>query len=191
MDGADVLIDLLEDNRRRLRRALSPMERGCLAWSPDGQANSIDLTVWHMGRLFDVYLFQLVRGLPAGEECWMRCGWADRTGYDPRGIGDSGWGTLNGYSTEEIAAVPRLDVRQLLAYTDEVYDAVKAFLEGVTMDELQQPGEGFRNRYTRYQLIQMALTDNIRHLGEIFALQAMWERHAGLPPRSQFGGAAG
>jgi hypothetical protein len=44
------------------------------------------------------------------------------------------------------------------------------------MDELQTSAIGFDGRYTRYQCIQMALLDSVRHLGEIFTLKAMWER---------------
>ncbi|MFO7540147.1 MAG: hypothetical protein R6X32_19065 [Chloroflexota bacterium] len=44
------------------------------------------------------------------------------------------------------------------------------------IETLLQPGMGFDGKYTRYQLIQMALLDNVRHLGEVFALKTMWER---------------
>jgi hypothetical protein len=44
---------------------------------------------------------------------------------------------------------------------------------------LLQAGAGFEGNYTKNQIIQMALMDNVRHLGEVYALKAMWERQTG------------
>jgi hypothetical protein len=172
----DVLIDLLEDNRRRLKRAFDVMGDQCVYWNPDMETNNIAVTVWHMARIFDVFLTQQAIGDPAERECWFRNGWAEKTGYDPRGLGQNGWGMVAGYSYEEMRAIPHLGRAQLLGYLDEVYDSVKVFLTNTEVDGLFQPGAGFEGKYTKYQCIQMALMDNVRHLGEIFALKARWDR---------------
>jgi len=177
MNANAVLIDLLEDNHRRLHRGLSNMSDDCLLWNPEPGANSIAITIWHMARIFDVFLTQQAKGDPAGQECWFRNGWAERTGYDPRGIGQNGWGMLAGYSQEEVAAMPQLSRDQVLGYLNEVYSTVNEYLAGITPEKLQTPGAGFDGRYTKYQCIQMALLDNTRHLGEIFAIEASWKRH--------------
>ena len=83
MNANDVLIDLLEDNRRRLKRLVAGMSDDCLQWRPQAEANSIAITVWHMARIFDVFLTQQAKGEPPAEECWFRGGWAAQTGYDP------------------------------------------------------------------------------------------------------------
>jgi hypothetical protein len=176
MNANDVLIDLLEDNRRRLHRVMGEMSHECLYYKPDPGGNSIAVTLWHMGRLFDVFLTQQVYGRPAGDECWFSQGWARRTGYDPRGIGRDGWGSVNDYTPDEVAAIPRLGVEQLLAYFDDVHAAVKTHLQNTPIDELLTAAAGFEGRYSKYQCLQMALLDNARHLGEIYALKAMWER---------------
>ena len=176
MDAIDVLIDLLEDNRRRLHRGLSHMSDECVLWRPDLDANSIAITIWHMARIFDVFLTQHAIGDASGAECWFRFGWADKTGYDPRGKGHNGWGMLTGYTQEEVADMPQLAKAQVLDYLDEVYDTVKKYLASISMEKLQTPGAGFDGEYTKYQCIQMALLDNVRHLGEIFAIEARWKR---------------
>ena len=177
MNVNDVLIDLLEDNRRRLHRGLGIMSDNCLLWRPEPGANSIAITIWHMARILDVFLTQQAKGDTSGQECWFRNGWAERTGYDPRGLGQNGWGMLAGYSQEEVAAMPQLSRDQVVDYLDEVYDTVKEYLAGITPENLQTPGAGFDGRYTIYQCIQMALLDNVRHLGEIYAIEASWKRH--------------
>ncbi len=175
----EVLIDLLEDNRRRLQRHLDRIGDDCLHWMPTPETNSIAVTIWHMGRLLDVFLTRQAMGLPAEEESWFRKGWMQQTGYDPRGIGRDGWGSLNDYTNKEVAAIPRMSREQLLGYLDDVYAATKEYLRSISNQELQALAPGFEGQFTRYQCIQMALMDNVRHLGEILALIARWERESG------------
>lgn len=170
------MIDLLEDNRRRLHRVFDVMSDDCVYWKPDEATNNIEVTVWHMARIFDVFLTQQAIGSSAEEECWFRHGWAEKTGYDPRGIGQNGWGMIAGYTQEEMAEIPQLTREEMLDHLKQVYDKVKAYLEITPMDELQTPSAGFDGRYTKYQCVQMALLDNVRHLGEIYALKARWDR---------------
>ncbi len=41
MNANDVLIDLLEDNRRRLHRGLSNVSDDCVIWKPEAEAMSL------------------------------------------------------------------------------------------------------------------------------------------------------
>jgi len=176
MNANDVLIDLIEDNGRRLQRVFNIMGDECVYWKPDMETNSIAITIWHMARIFDVFLTQQVKGdLPEGA-CWFRHGWAEQTGYDPRGIGQNGWGMITGYTQEEVTAIPQLTRGQMLGYFNEVYGMVKDYLAKTPIEKLRTPSAGFEGRYTKYQCIQMALLDNVRHLGEIYALKARWDR---------------
>lgn len=176
MNANDVLIDLLEDNRRRLLRLFEAIDDDCIFWIPEPGANSMAVTVWHMARIFDVFLTQQALGHAPVEEAWFQRGWAKQTGYDPRGLGQNGWGMLTGYTQEDVAAMPPLTRAQVLGYLNDVYDLVKEHLSCRPVEELIMPGEGFEGRYSQYQCIQMALLDNVRHLGEIFAIQARWQR---------------
>jgi len=176
MNANEVLVDLLEDNRRRLHRLLAVINDDCLTWRPEANANSIALTVWHMARIFDVFLIQQAKGNLPEEENWYRNGWAEQTGYDPRGIGQNGWGMLTGYTQEEVATMPPFTREQVVGYLNKVYDEVREYLVNISPEELQKRGAGFEGKYSKYQCIQMALLDNVRHLGEIFAIQARWNR---------------
>jgi hypothetical protein len=176
LTGSEVMIDCLDDNLRRLKRQMENVEADCLYWQPDAQANSIAVILWHMGRILDVFFHMLALGLPTEQQCWFRCGWAEQTGYDPRGIGRDGWGSLNDYTLEEVAAMPRYTETQLMGFIEGVYAALREFLCATPMEELALPSAGFEGRYTRYQVIMMALMDNIRHLGEIRLTQSLWGR---------------
>jgi hypothetical protein len=175
MNANYVLIDFLEDNRRRLHRLFAVISDESLFWKPAAEANNIAVTVWHMARILDVYLTQQVRGWASEEECWFQQDWANQTHYDPRGKGLNGFGMLTGYTQEEVAAIPHFTKEQILGYLDNVYDMVERYLEKTPIETLVTPGIGFQGKYTQYQCIQMALLDNIRHLGEVFAIHARQE----------------
>ena len=126
-----------------------------------------------MARLLDVFFTQLVKGQAAEHEQWFSQGWAERTGYDPRGIGRSGWGSVNGYTMKEVAQIPHLPGGLLLQYLDQVYDRVRAYIRDTSMKELARAAPGFDGQYTHYQVLSMVLLDNVRHLGEIYLLKAL------------------
>lgn len=176
MNANAVLIDLLEDNRRRLKRLVAGMSDDCLQWKPEAEANSIAITIWHMARILDVFLTQQAKGEPPADECWFRGGWAAQTRYDPRGRGLNGWGMLTGFTQEEVDAIPPMSREQTLGYLDQVYDITREYLAATPEEILQTPALGFEGKYSRYQCIQMPLMDNVRHLGEVYSIAAGWER---------------
>lgn len=174
LSGNEVMTGYLEDNRRRLKRALADVDELGLHWQPDLERNCIAVTLWHMGRLMDHFLTCFVKGEAVENEQWFSQGWVERTGYDPRGHGRDGWGTVNDYTPEEVAAIPRLTKAQLLAHLDQVYDEFKAYIDAAPMKELTGAAPGFCGQYTKNQVLSMVLLDNVRHLGEIYLLKAMY-----------------
>jgi hypothetical protein len=176
LDGNQVMVDYLDDNLRRVKRLITRVDEGGLHWKPDPGANSIAVTIWHMGRLLDVFLTQHVKGESSANECWVRNAWVELTGYDPRGIGSDGWGAVNGYTLEEAGAIPHFSKEQVVGYLEQVCDAARIYIQQTPMGDLAQAAPGLGGRYTKYQVLSMALMDNVRHLGEIYALKAARER---------------
>ena len=178
MNANDLLIDFLEDNRRRLHRLFSEISDECVYWKPDRESNNIAVSVWHMARILDVFFTLQAKGDSADKECWFKNDWAKHTGYDPRGIGQNAWGMLTGYTQEEVAEIPQLSRDQILGYLDNVYDTVREYLENTDIENLLTSSAGFDGKYSKYQCVQMALLDNIRHLGEIFSIKSRWSRRS-------------
>jgi hypothetical protein len=172
----DVIVDYLDDNLRRLKRTLANLTDDGLHWQADAEANSIATNLWHMGRILDVFFTQLALGLSSDKERWIASGWAAETGYDPRGLGRDGWGSVNDYTLEEVAAMPKFGLELLLNFIEDVYDTVREYILSATMERLSEAAPGFDSQFTRYQVISMALMDNVRHLGEIRLIQSLWKR---------------
>ena len=178
MDGKMVLLSILEDSRKRYHWVVGELDDAALYWQPDPEANSIAITIWHVSRVFDVFLAQKLMAVPAAQELWFRNGWADRTGYDPRGLGVNDWGNLIGYTPDEVKAVPHLDGEQLLLYFDEAVTAFGNFIESMAVHELDEPSAGEKGHYRNFDWLKLGLLNMTRHIGEILAIKAMYERQA-------------
>ena len=169
-------MELFEDNTRRINQLLNNIDDACLHWSPDGQANSIAVTIWHTTRIFDVFLTQHIQGKSAENEIWHTSGWAEAASYDPRGIGTNGWGAVTGYTLDEVAAIPKMNVAILLGYYEEVVEKLQDYLKNVTEEGLEMPSIGFQGQQPNYFWVRHPLFDLTRHVGEMMALKAMWAR---------------
>jgi hypothetical protein len=178
MTETELLADWLNDLSSGMHGAIEGMAPEALAWQPDPGANSIGVTVWHVSRWLDILGARILQDLPAEEEQWHTRGWAERTGYDPRGIGSGGLGAISGYTLEEVAAVPPMPAGDLLAYFDQACESVSAQVLGKPEGALYRPVPGLGGRRTAYQWIKVLLQGCFGHLGEIEALKAMRERAA-------------
>jgi len=181
MTDRDILFDLLDCLAGIMHRTLEGLTQDALRWQPDKEANSIAVTVWHVSRAWDVFKVRLFANQPVTEELWQKNGWAAKTGYDPTGIGWGGFGNVAGYSLQEVAAIPALSAAELLAYFDQVYEALRGYLDGLPVEALHGQAAGWsRDEQTVYEWLINLIIDGSGHLGEIKAIKHMWERKARL-----------
>ena len=168
MRDTELMAKWFEDVGARVRQRLAPLDDGALEWRADDRGNNVRETVWHMGRWIDV-LTRIQRGTPQETERWFTDGWAQRTGYDPRGIGDDGLGALTGYTFQEVLAVPRLSATELVRYLDSVIGPLAQLLRELPDDEATA-----RAVRRATGILQGCLA----HVGEIDALLAIRTRTA-------------
>jgi hypothetical protein len=177
MTDREILLDLFSKLARMVHRTLEGVSREQLGWQPDEEANSIAVTVWHFSRAFDVFRVRFFEDQPPEEELWRARGWAAQTHYDPRGVGRGGLGNLVDYTRAEVDAVPILSVDDLLAYFDQVYEALYAYISSVPTEALYQSAIGRPDKpLTTYEWLRNLLADSYGHVGEVKAIKAMWER---------------
>ena len=176
MNGIEVLADLVAYLEQRVRDEVADLTDEELRWQPDAEGNSIAITVWHFSRWLDLLTVQVCENRPAEEEQWFTRSWAEKTGYDPRGIGYKGLGAITGYTQDEVKAIPLLSVGELLTYLDQVCDALRGHLLLLSEKALTEPAPGLGGKRTRYNWLRSILTGSFGHVGEIEALKAMQKR---------------
>jgi len=157
----EVLADFVTDLRVGIERQLATTPEPALHWRPAREMNSIGDTVWHVARWLDLCDSWLRNAAPETQH-WIADGWAERTGYDPRGVGTDGLGVLSGYAFAEVEAIPKLRADQLRKYLGAVCDAV--------VPRLRATDDASVKRYV--SVVEGALG----HLGEIATLRALYER---------------
>jgi hypothetical protein len=155
-----------EDVGARVRERLKSLDEDALEWRADDRGNNVRETVWHMARWIDV-LTRILGGTQPSTERWFTDGWAQRTSYDPRGIGDDGLGALTGYTFQEVLAIPRLTSTELVRYLDSVVGPLAQRLRALPDDEAAA-----RAVRRATGILQGCLG----HIGEIDALLAIRER---------------
>jgi hypothetical protein len=168
MRDTELMAKWFEDVGARVRDRLQRLDEDALEWRADDRGNNVRETVWHMARWIDV-LTRVLGGTQPSTERWFTDGWAQRTGYDPRGIGDDGLGALTGYTFQEVLAIPRLTATELVRYLDSVIGPLAQRLRALPEDEAA--GRAAR-RATGI------LQGCFAHIGEIDALLAIRERSA-------------
>jgi hypothetical protein len=168
MRDTELMAKWFEDVGARVRDRLQRLDEDALEWRADDRGNNVRETVWHMARWIDV-LTRVLGGTQPSTERWFTDGWAQRTGYDPRGIGDDGLGALTGYTFQEVLAIPRLTATELVRYLDSVIGPLAQRLRALPDDEAAA-----RAVRRATGIVQGCFG----HIGEIDALLAIRERSA-------------
>jgi hypothetical protein len=176
MTDKELLIDLMNELGSDMRDEIGGMSVEELTWQPDPQANSIGVTVWHVARWLDVLAMRILHTEADIDELWHTQGWAEKTGYDPRGIGASGLGNVTGYTMEEVAAIPHMNAPDLLAYLDSTIEAVNSRIAEMPDSALYEKVPGIGKSRTAYGWIKLLMKGCMTHVGEIQTLKAQRER---------------
>ena len=100
-----------------------------LAETPAPGTNSIGWLVWHLARVADHHIAELLDA----RQLWATGDWAGRFGLDPD-PSNTGYG----HSPADVAAVRPESAAALVDYLDAVDERTRAYLEGVADDDLDR-----------------------------------------------------
>src|SRR6476661_1923754 len=123
-----------------LDKQLAELNDGQLATRPNGALNPPGFIAWHLMRVWDFDLNQLILGQTRDADAWHRGGFQTEMGYEPLGNGPGGSGIGFGFSDVEVDAVPyRLDV--LRRYLAQLLTETDTYLAGASDADLAAPME--------------------------------------------------
>jgi hypothetical protein len=129
VDVAPLLLDLYGRIPPLARSAVDGLDAGALARPPGDGANPIGWLVWHLTRVEDSHVAELLET----EQLWPEGDWAQRCGLDPD-PSNTGYG----HSPEEVAAVRPEGPDVLLDYLDATSARTNAFLQGLAPGDLDR-----------------------------------------------------
>jgi uncharacterized damage-inducible protein DinB len=163
----DILIDALERVRESVHEAVEGLSREDLAYRPDEQANSIAWLVWHLTRVQDDHVADLI----GSEQLWEAGGWAAR--FDlPFDDGATGYGQ----GPAEVAQV-RPDAELLTGYYDAVHSATRSYLETLGDEDFAKVvDERWDPPVTLGTRLVSVINDDTQHVGQAAYVRGLVER---------------
>jgi hypothetical protein len=129
MNVAELFLEIYGRIPPLARDAADGLDAAQLAATPAPGTNSIGWLVWHLARVEDHHLAELLDA----PQLWAGGDWAGRFGLapDPRNTG-------YGHSPADVAAVRPVDAAALLDYLAAVDERTRSFLAGVGPDDLDR-----------------------------------------------------
>ena len=167
MSPSEVLTDAFNRIREAVHSAVKDATIGVLTFRADPETNTIAWLVWHLTRVQDGHITELV----GGEQVWIAGGWVDRfalpfereaTGY--------------GQSAEEVAVV-RPDAELLVGYYDAVHVRTVDYLHGLDDTEFDRIVDtSWDPPVTLAARLVSIVSDDLQHAGQASYVRGLAER---------------
>jgi hypothetical protein len=127
MDFKDVVKQSLEDYGQQLEFAVDGLTPEEGRWQPSPESNHILWTLWHIGRMEDLW-GSYIAGEP---EVWESNGWARKFGMplDALGVGDT---------PEEVASFPDVALADAIGYWKDARTALVEAIDGLSEADLPE-----------------------------------------------------
>ncbi|HEY6793770.1 MAG TPA: DinB family protein [Kineosporiaceae bacterium] len=171
MEVGDVLVEAYGRLPELVRSAVEGLEPEALRWTPDAGANPIGWLVWHLTRVQDDHVADIL-GLP---QVWVEQGWAGRFGADPA-PSDTGFG----HTPQQVAALRPASGELLIEYFTAVFERTRGCLAGLRPEDLDRiVDERWDPPVTLGVRLVSVLDDDCQHVGQAAYVRGLLERHRG------------
>jgi uncharacterized damage-inducible protein DinB len=129
MDSASLLLDLYGRIPPLVASVVDGLDQEELGRAPEPGANTIGWLVWHLARVQDHHVSELL----GSDQVWTDGDWAGRCGLEPD-PSNTGYG----HGAAEVQSVRPESPEVLLGYLQRVQERTTAMLEGLTPADLDR-----------------------------------------------------
>jgi hypothetical protein len=164
VDVNDLLVDAFDRVRDLVRSIATGLDEDQLAHRIDDEANTIAWLLWHLTRVQDDHVADLMDS----EQMWTSDGWADRFAlpFDDDATG-------YGQSADEVAQV-RASADQLTGYHDAVHEQTVRYVRTLSAADLDDVvDEGWDPPVTRGVRLVSVISDALQHAGQAAFLDGL------------------
>ncbi len=168
VDVTPLLLDLYGRIPPLAREAVQGLDADGLARRPGPEANTIAWLVWHLTRVQDSHVAEL---LEAGQ-LWATGAWAGRFGLEPDPAN-----TGYGHTPEEVAAVRPEGPDALVEYLDATSDRTCGYLEGLGPGDLDRVVDRNWDPPVTLGVRLVSIADDcLQHVGQAAYVRGLLER---------------
>lgn len=156
MQSNDLLIDAFSRVKEVVYSSVNGLSDEQLAARPTKDANSVAWLTWHLTRIQDDHIADLMKE----EQLWHKT-WFKKFNL-PLNINDTGYG----HSSKEVSLV-KASSKTLLAYYDEVHQRTIRYIESLKdEDYMKVVDKRWQPPVTLAVRIISVLSDNLQHAGQ-------------------------
>ena len=168
MNESEAFVELFGRVAEHVHGVVDGLSAEDLLWSPAPGANSIGWLVWHLTRVQDDHVADLLDE----DQLWETGPWAPRFGLTPD-PGNTGYG----HRADDVAAVRPEGADVLIAYYDAVAERTMALARRLTPDELDQVvDERWDPPVTMGVRLVSIADDDIQHAGQAAYVRGLLDR---------------
>jgi uncharacterized damage-inducible protein DinB len=168
VDVSDLLVESYGRVPDLVRSAVDGLTADELRRRPAPGANPIGWLVWHLTRVQDDHLAE-VMGTP---QVWSEGGWPERFGL-PAGTTETGYG----HTPEQVGALRPESAQALLEYLDAVHERTRGYLAGLKPADLDRVvDERWDPPVTLGVRLVSVVDDDVQHAGQAAFVRGLLER---------------
>ena len=168
MEWKELLLDGYERIPQELEKILAGLKPLDLDWRPNPECNSIGWTIWHLARVQDVQIANMM----GEEQVYLKEKWFAKFNRpsDPR---DSGFGA----TVQDVAGFKSPDRQVLLEYVKVTTDQSKRYIKSIPAGELDRVLDEprFNPLPTVGVRLVSILADGHQHTGEASYICGLWK----------------
>jgi uncharacterized damage-inducible protein DinB len=171
---SELLLDAFGRLPDLVRSAVEGLTPEQLHWAPGPGSNSIGWLVWHLARVQDSHVAELLDA----KQVWTSGDWAGRFGLEHADPDDTGYDHV----PEQVEAVRPESAEALVEYYDAVAERTNTMLAGLREADLDRiVDERWDPPVTLGVRLVSVLDDDVQHAGQAGYVRGVLEREA-LPP---------
>ena len=168
MNVSDVLVEAFDRLPDLVRSAVEGLTPDQLHWAPAPEANPIGWLVWHLTRIQDDHIAEILEQ----DQVWAQDGWASRFGLDPD-TAETGYG----HTPKQVAAVRPDSAQVLVDYYDAVFSRTREMLRGLKARDLDRiVDEAWDPPVTLGVRLVSVLSDDSQHVGQAAYVRGLLHR---------------
>lgn len=158
------IISGLEEYLQLLNKSIEGLSLSELKWQPSLESNNIIYLLWHMGRVEDNWINQVIGGK---ESVWIRNGWNKKFPFDENDYG-------KGYGKQDLANLPEMNKEQLMDfYNDQRIESIKV-IENLSSEDLKKQYKRLSGELkSGHWILGHVLVEESQHLGQVAYIRGM------------------
>jgi uncharacterized damage-inducible protein DinB len=165
---SQVLIEAFDRLPDLVRSAVHGLGPGELRWVPAPGANSVGWLIWHLTRVQDDHIAEILDQ----EQVWVEGDWARRFGLAPD-PGNTGYG----HTPKQVAAVQPESAQVLVEYYDAVAARTRELLRGLSAKSLDRVvDESWDPPVTLGVRLVSVVNDDTQHAGQAAYVRGLLRR---------------